>query len=194
MNLYQLLLFLHVLGAVGIFVALGIESISLGRLQSAAARSDALLWMGLLKLPGRLGPIAMITTVAAGVGMMAKGWGRQPWIVSAIVGLVGMVAVGGIISLRGARRLRAALAGEAGPEGSDLFRSIQSGTALTASLRLRIAIGIGILALMTLKPGVTGSWLIMAAAALSGLVASHRGNVRSEGVTSEFHSQDRART
>ncbi len=65
MSLYQLLVFLHVLAGVGIFVALGIESISLGRLQSAATPVDARVWMGLLK-PGRLGPIAMLTTLVAG--------------------------------------------------------------------------------------------------------------------------------
>jgi hypothetical protein len=172
MSLYQLLVFLHVLGGVGIFVALGIESISLGRLQSAAAPVDARVWMDLLKVPSRLGPIAMLTALVAGIWLMAQGWGRQPWIVSALVGLVGMAALGGVISLRGARRLRVALAGETGPELSDGFRSIRSGTALTASLRLRIAIGIGILGLMTIKPGAAGSLLILAAAALSGLVAS----------------------
>jgi hypothetical protein len=178
MSLYQLLVFLHVLGGVGIFVALGIESISLGRLQSAAAPVDARVWMHLLKVPGRLGPIAMLTALVAGIWLMAQGWGRQPWIVTALVGLVGMAALGGVISLRGARRLRVALAGETGPALSDAFRLIQSGTALTASLRLRIAIGIGILGLMTIKPGAAGSWLILAAAALSGLVASIPFNAR----------------
>jgi hypothetical protein len=172
MTLYQLLVFLHVLGGVGIFVALGIESISLSRLQSAAAPVDARVWMGLLKMPGRLGPIAMLTTLVTGMWMMAQAWGRQPWMVSAFVGLVGMAALGGVISLRGARRLRVALAGETGPELTIGFRSIRSGTALTASLRLRIAIGIGILGLMTTKPGAAGSLFIMAAAALSGLVSS----------------------
>lgn len=172
LNLYQLLVFLHVLGAVGIFVALGIESISLGRLRSAVAPGDARLWVDLLKVPSRLGPAAMITAVAAGIWMMAQGWGRQPWIVGSVAGLAGMVALGGVISLRGTRRLRSALAGETGPELSDAFRSIHTGTALTASRRLRIAIGIGILGLMTIKPDAAGSWLMLAAAALSGLVAS----------------------
>ncbi len=65
MTLYQLLVFLHVLGGVGIFVALGIESVSLSRLQSSAAPVEARVWMGFLKVPGRLGPIAMLTLVAS---------------------------------------------------------------------------------------------------------------------------------
>src|SRR5260370_29283734 len=125
--------------------------------------------MGLLK-PGRLGPIAMLTTLVAGMWMMAQVWGHQPWIVSAFVGLVGMAALGGVISLRGARRLRVALAGETGPELSDAFRLIRPGTALRSSLRLPIAIGI--LGLMSIRPGAAGSRLILAAAAVSGLVAS----------------------
>jgi hypothetical protein len=71
---------------------------------------------------GRLGPIAMLTTLVAGMWMMAQVWGHQPWIVSAFVGLVGMAALGGVISLRGARRLRVALAGETGPALSDALR------------------------------------------------------------------------
>src|SRR5262245_36879759 len=126
MSLYQLLVFLHVLGAIGIFVALGIESVSLDRLRSAAALVDARAWVDLHKLPGRLDPIAMIGAIAAGIWLMAQGWGRQPWILGAVVGLVGMMAVGGVISARGARRLRVALAGETGPELSDAFRSIRS--------------------------------------------------------------------
>jgi hypothetical protein len=137
--LYQLLVFLHVLGAVGIFVALGIESASLGRLEGAIA------------LPRRLGPIAMIVAIAAGISLMAKGWGRQPWILGAVVGLIGMIATSGVVSARGGWRRPAAAA--------------------TVSLRLRIALAIGIVALMTVKPGAAGAWLILIASALAGLLA-----------------------
>jgi len=137
-SFYQPLLFLHVLGAMGIFVALGIESVSLGRLD-------------LPRETRRLGPIAMIGATAAGISLMARGWGRQPWIMSAVVGLVGMIAVAGAVSTRS--RSRAALA---------------------AALQVRVALAIGIVALMTIKPGTLGAWLILIASALAGWVASDR--------------------
>lgn len=172
MNVYTFLKFVHVLGAVGMFAATAIEGVSLGRLQRAETAADARIWMGLLALPFGLGPFAMLTTLVSGMWMMAMGWGRQPWLVSALVGLVEMGILGGLVSRRRVRRLRAALAPETGSELSDAFRSIRSGKGFTASLRLRIAIGVAILALMTLKPDATGSSLILAAGTVVGLVAS----------------------
>ena len=171
LSLYHLLVFLHVLGAIGIFVALAIESVSLGRLRNAATLVEARAWVDVHKLSGRLGAIAMIGTIGAGIGLVAQGWGRQPWILGAIVGLVGMMVVGASLSARRARRLRVTLADAAGPDLPDGFRSIRSPTPLTAPLRLRIALGIGIVGLMTVKPGAVGAALILIAAALSGLVA-----------------------
>ncbi len=170
MNVYPFLIFVHVLGAVGIFAAIAIEAVSLGRLQGAETPADARVWVSLLALPWRLGPIAMVATLASGIWMMAMGWGLQPWLVSALVGLVGM-AVAGVVSLRRTRRLRA-FGAEPQSEFPDAFRSLRSGRTLSASLRLRIALGVGILGLMTVKPGAAGSWLILAAAAAAALIAS----------------------
>lgn len=170
MTAYPLLVFVHVLGAVGIFAAIAIETAALERLQRAETPADARVWASLLALRSRLGPIAMVATLASGIWMMAVAWGHQPWIASALVGLVGM-AVTGAVSLRRTRRLRAALSAEPQSELRDAFRSLRSGRTLSASLRLRIALGVGILGLMTVKPGAAGSWLILAAAAAAGLVA-----------------------
>ena len=169
MRPYQLLVFFHVLGAIGIFVALGIESVSLRRLRTASALVDARAWAD--ALPGRLGAISMTCAIAAGIGLMRQGWGRQPWILTAIVGLVAMIAIGAVVSLRGARRLRRALADETGPGLSEGFRSLRAAIPMTPSLWLRIALGIGILGLMTLKPSATEAWRILIAAAHSGVAA-----------------------
>jgi hypothetical protein len=76
------------------------------------------------------------------------------------------------LSLGRVRHLRAALTFESRSELSDAFRSVRSGKALIASLRLRIAIGVAILGLMTFKPDAAGSSLILATGTLAGLVAS----------------------
>jgi len=171
MRPYHVLVFFHVLGAIGIFVALGIESVSLRRLRTASALVDARAWADVHALPGRLGAISMACAIAAGIGLMRYGWGRQPWILTAIVGLLAMISIGAVVSLRGARRLRRALADETGPGLSESFRSLRAALPMTPSLWLRIALGIGILGLMTLKPGATEAWRILIAAALSGVAA-----------------------
>jgi hypothetical protein len=173
MTLHPLLLFVHVLGGVGVFVALGIEAVSLGRLRLADSPADARASMRALALPFRLGPTAMLVTLASGMWMMATSWGHEPWIVSAFAGLVAMAVLGGAVSLRAMRRLRVALAAESEHELSAAFRQARSSGALASSLRLRIAIGIGILGLMTVKPpDVATSSLVLAAAVLAGVIAS----------------------
>ncbi len=72
--------------------------------------------------------------------MMVASWGHQPWLARAFIGVGGMGVLGGVVTLRRTRRLRAALAADTGSDLSGALRSVLSGRVLTASLRLRIAI------------------------------------------------------
>jgi hypothetical protein len=173
MSLYQFLIFIHVLAAVGLFVAIGIEAVSLARLRRAETPADARVWLGLFRLPGRLGPVAMLTVLASGAWMMKVSWGYQPWIAGALLAVVAMAVIGGAVSLRRMRRLRAALAAETGPGLSNATRAARSGPALVNSLRIRIALGVGILGLMTMKPSDhPTAILVLVTAVAAALVAS----------------------
>ena len=171
MTLYPFLVFFHVLGAVGLFAALGIEAVAVGRLGRTDATDGAREALGSLQRNDRLGGISMLVLLASGAWMMAS-WGAQPWLSAAFVAIVFMGIAGGAVSSRRIRRLRAALAAERGAALSEPFRTLRSNVALAVSLRLRIAIGVGILALMTLKPSALGSALLVLAAVAAGLVAS----------------------
>jgi len=173
MSLYPLLVFLHVLSAMGLFAAIAIEAVALERLRRADAPTGVREGMELLARNERLGGIAMLTLIASGAWMMATTWGHQWWIASAFIGIVGMGVAGGAVSSRRIRRLRAALAAERGPGLSQAFGSLRSSAALVGSSRVRIALGVGIVALMTLKPtGAGTSLLILGASAVAGMVAT----------------------
>lgn len=172
MDLYPLLVFFHVLGAVGLFAALGIEAVAVARLGRTDAIEGARDALGLLRVNDRLGGVGMLVLLASGAWMMALTWGAQPWLSAAFVAIVFMGIAGGAVSSRRIRRLRAALAAERGAALSEPFRTLRSSVALTVSLRVRLAIGVGILALMTLKPAALGSALLVLAAVAAGLVAS----------------------
>lgn len=169
MDPYTLLIFLHVLGGIGIFVTMGLELVALRRLRLATTPESASVWLALV--PRWLGPLAMLTTFVAGVAMMALRWGPAPWIVLAVIGLVAMAVLAGAVSLRGTRRMAAALAAESSAGLSAAFRSEAQRAALLVSLSVRIAIAIGIVALMTLKPDAPGSLLIGATSTGAGLIA-----------------------
>jgi len=168
MDLYPLLIFLHVLAAVGLFASIGIEVVALGRLGSAATVDAARMWIGLLRTLFPL--VAMLTIVVTGIWMSIVRWGDQAWIGASLLAIVGMAVVGAVTTRR-LRRMSTALTSESGPGLSRTFRALQSSATLVASLWLRVAIGIGILALMTVKPDALGSIAILAAAVGSGLVA-----------------------
>lgn len=168
-GIYPVLIFLHVLGAMGVFVALGVETVAMERLRLTDKTGAAMTWVDVLRGTGRLGPIAMITTLGAGVWMMVVRWGHQPWISLGLVGLVAMALLGGLITRRRLRQVRERLASEDAIVLTPGFRSLVNGRALALSLHLRNALGVGILALMTIKPGTVGALGMMAAALVAGL-------------------------
>jgi hypothetical protein len=163
-SLYALVVFVHVVAASLLFVALGAESVAVGALRRARAADEARLWAGLLAWPARLGPPAMLTVLASGAWMMATAWGPRPWLTHAVGAVVAMVVVGAALTLPRLRRLRVALVGGAWAPTRE--------PRLTASLRLRLAIAVGLLALMTLKPGAAGSSAIVVVALVAGALSA----------------------
>lgn len=171
MNVYTTLLFLHVLGGVGVYVALGIEAIALPRFQRAETRAEAGLWLRVLLLPRWAAPLSMVLALGSGIWMAVLVWGHQAWIFAAFLALIAIAIAGGALTGRSLRRLRAALPDIEGTALPDAFRNAAASPALSASLRVRIALGVGVLALMSLKPGALGSAVVLAAAFLGGLIA-----------------------
>jgi hypothetical protein len=136
--------------------------------------------MRLLASAGRLAGIAMLATLTTGVWMMAKWWGPRPWIQAALLTVVVMAVFGGGVTGRRMRRLGRLLPAETEPTLSAAFRSVSSSGALAISLRARIAGALGILGLMTLKPDMGSSLIIVGVALAAGVLASVRSVRRSE--------------
>jgi hypothetical protein len=165
--LYSIALFFHVLGAVGLFVALGVEWTSLRNLPRATTVGEARGWLGLFLLLRRIHPWSFVTILVTGIYMMAVFWGGAPWIA---LGLLAMLAIPALGAGMTARRVRSI--GPALGEASELDASLRtrlSDPIMRLSLRLRIGLAVGIVFLMTVKPGWIGS--LIAIAAFSGLGA-----------------------
>ncbi|HET9984450.1 MAG TPA: hypothetical protein VFQ38_12710 [Longimicrobiales bacterium] len=169
MDLFLLLVFFHVLGAVGMFAAWGIEAVALGQLRRVATADQARAWMGLRRNAAPLGAGGMLSALVTGLWMMGVRWGPRPWMMAALAGLVIIVVIGVAFDRRATPRLLAALAGR--PERLPAIVHAAHAT-LAASLRLRVALGVAILGLMTLKPGVPGSLAVLAAGLMLGLGAA----------------------
>jgi hypothetical protein len=167
---YDLALFLHVLGAFGLIAAFSIEGLALRGLRRAEDRSQALSALANMRLVQRFAPGSIGTILVTGLYMMAVSWKAQGWILAALAGLVLIALVGGLLT--GVRMARVGPALGRAPQA--LPPELQAGLRdpmLQASLRLRLALTLGIAFLMTVKPSAPASVLVLALAAAAGWLA-----------------------
>jgi hypothetical protein len=102
--MYSILLFLHIVGAFGLFSTLAFEQAGLFNLRRAETNVQAREWLALMRAPQRIqGPSALIL-LATGLYMMATRWPRQAWAGLGLVGMVVMAIIGIAVT---ARRMKA---------------------------------------------------------------------------------------
>ena len=75
MTLYQLAGYLHLIGGVGLFVALGLEWAMVMRIRSARTFEQALTWLSLVAFQRPVGLPSLITVLIAGLYMAVTAWG-----------------------------------------------------------------------------------------------------------------------
>ena len=171
MNDYSIALFLHIVGALGFFVALGLEWTGLLQIRSAMLPEQVRAWMGTLKSARRVGIASMLMTLVSGFYMMATVWGGVGWITVTLGALIlGVVLT---LALTGPRMaaIGRALATEKGPV-SQTFHSMANHPLLWISIQTRVAIALGIVFLKTAKPDLGGSLLTIGVAIVLGLASA----------------------
>lgn len=175
--LYHLALFLHILGAFGLVAAMTFEVIGLQGLQRARTREDALTWLGVGRVVQRLGPASLGLILVMGLYMTATNWGWTGWIVVALAGLVAIGLIGGLLTGVRLARIGPAVGRSSGPLSDDLKAALRD-PILVPSFRTRLGIVLGVLVLMTLKPALLPSLVIVVVAGaiglLTGLISSPR--------------------
>src|SRR3981189_3312511 len=109
MTLYALILFLHLTGAVALFLAFGIEAAAFSFLGRASSPTEAQTWLRL----GRLGPL--INGPALGVVILSGGYlasltgaMKQGWIPATFIGIAVVVLLGIAINVPFSRKIRLA--------------------------------------------------------------------------------------
>jgi hypothetical protein len=170
MSPYSVAVFLHVVGALGLFAALGLEWAGVRNLRGAVTTGQAREWMKLLR-GGRWveGPSLLILLLTGFYANAAIGGGR-PWIGLGILGLVMIAALGWLLTGRRLRRVARVLPAHDGPMTSALAR--QAGDPVfTLSAWLRTALALGIVFIMSTKPDRAGAFTALGIALALGLAA-----------------------
>ena len=173
-TVYDLALFLHVLGAFGLIAAFSVEAVGLRGLRRAAGREQALASLDSLRLVQRFAPAAIGTILVTGLYMMAVTWRARGWILAALAGLVLIALVGGLLTGVRMARLGPAVGKAAGELSTDLQGALRD-PLLVTSLRLRLALALGIAFLMTVKPPALASVVVLALATALGWLAGLAG-------------------
>jgi hypothetical protein len=134
-------LFLHIVGVLGLFVALGLEWTGLWQIRSAIALQQVRAWMGILKKVQKVGFASMFTTVITGIYMMLAGWGGVAWILVTVGSLVLVIVVAQAVTRARMAAIGQALATEKGPL-SKTFHSLANHPLLWSSTQTRVAISL----------------------------------------------------
>jgi hypothetical protein len=171
MNTYSIALFFHIVGALGFFVALGLEWVGLRQIRNATTTEQVRQGMRISGSTRRLGMASMLTILVFGFYMTAVAWGGAAWIVVTLGVIVVLIALSVALTGPSMAAIGRALATEKGPLSPNL-RQLANHPLLWISIQTRVAVALGIVFLMTVKPGLGGSLLIISVATVIGLAAA----------------------
>src|SRR2546425_13191536 len=94
MNIYSIVLYLHIVGALLLFVAMGIEFLTVSRLRSAGTAEQARDWLGVLGSLRMIGPVALVSIRIPGLYRAATSAEWEGWNILALVAMVVIAAFG----------------------------------------------------------------------------------------------------
>jgi hypothetical protein len=190
MNIYTIVLFFHVSGAIGYFVGIGAWLFILVGLRRALHVEEVRGLVNLIGLSGPFTGISLLLILITGFYMALTAWSLQTgWIAIALISLVLMTPIGAAL-IEPRRRAIARLTREApdGPLPQSLEQRTHDPVLLTAQQTVA-ALLLGIVFLMTNKPALTGSIIVMVVALLlgvaSGLLVSRATRLREPGVATQ---------
>jgi hypothetical protein len=171
MTVYSIALFLHIGGALGFFAVLDLEWMSLRQLRRATTAEQVREWLSISSSVGRVAMLSMLTLFGSGIYMVVTVWGGIAWIVISL----GSLVVLGVIATHLIRGRMAAIrhdiTSETGTLSPALYDSLHH-PALWIAIQIRVAVALGIVFLMTVKPDLIGSLLTIGIAAVLGLVSA----------------------
>jgi hypothetical protein len=171
-SLYSIALFFHVLGAVGFFIALGLEWVTLQQLQRATTVEQLRERLKATSGMGAIGGISMLVIVVAGVYLTMVAWrGNSMWVAVAFAAIIVQGVLMAILNGPRMRAIRKAATTESGSISSELDGLLHH-SMLWISMLVRVGMSTGIIFLMTVKPPLITSLIVIAVGFVLGLAAS----------------------
>lgn len=171
MTFYSFALFLHIVGALGLFIGLSLEWTSLWHLRRTTTAEQVKQWFLNFALLRRIYPASWAAILLPGIYMTATVWGGVAWIGIAFAAIFLLPILGAAISGRRMAAIGPVMAAERGTISPTLRQQLAD-PLLWVSIQVRLAIALGIIFLMTVKPGPVGSLLTIGVAVILGLASA----------------------
>jgi len=167
---YHLALFVHLLALMAAVAASALVHLADARRARAATPRDALAWHALAGSAARTFPIALLLLAVTGTVMVETSDGLEwlaGWVAAGMLGVVALLASGGVIAVRARREARelARLA------ANDSVHDAPPPDAVVETLSwMNTGLAVGVILVMSTKPPLTESLVALAFGAAGGLV------------------------
>ena len=164
MSLYTIALFLHIVGVLLLAITFTAEGISLSHLRRAQTSAEVNDWQRVAGLGRVFGPASVLAILGPGLYMTITSWGWAPWIVAGSLAWLLIAVMGAINGIRlGVASRNAAADVTAMPR----LRA----PSFVLSWWTRVALALGVVFVMSTKPGLLGASLTLVVAAAAGVAA-----------------------
>ncbi len=167
--LYQIALFVHITGAIILFISLGLEWLGVSRLRRAERVEQVREVSALLRVLGSLFPISTVFILGGGLYMAITAWSLTlAWLDAALVTVLVTAVLGTLLSERRMAAIgQMAFTQPAGPISARL-RARTTDPVLLFWSRISALLGWWIVFLMVLKPDLLGTMSSLGVAVVLG--------------------------
>lgn len=172
--LYNVVLFLHILGVVIMFMAIAVLALSMLSMLHAKDTEDVKRWSGIAVKIDALFPMSTLLILVPALYLVFSTWGwGTAWINVSLAALLGTSFLGPVINLRRLKGILAAAEAETDAVLSGGLVNKVRDRVLWNSVSVMSMLIVGILFLMAVKLALLGSLITMALAIVVGLALSH---------------------
>ena len=168
---YTLALFVHILGAIGLFVAISLIVVAFVRMRRASTIEQIREWASVADVAGKSMIVISLVVLVPALYMVIVAWGfLTPWVMAALITFVVLSIMGASMNGRTLERV-VVMAQKASPGlvPADLRAQLLS-PQLWLAEGVRLMLLLGILCLMTIKPDILFSILVLLGMLILGLI------------------------
>jgi hypothetical protein len=169
---YNIALFLHIIGAIGTFIAVSLIITAFVRMRRAATLAAIREWAGVAVGAGKSLALLSLILLAPAIYMVIVAWGfTTPWVLGALIAFVLLAVLGATSNGQQIERIFAATQVDELAGVPATLRAQLTAPQLWMAEGIRFALLVGIVFLMAVKPDVLPTLIVLLLSLVLGILA-----------------------